>query len=65
MKRRTYNNMLKATKMIVTKGYEWAEANEIAMKCFDNAEANKASGQPVEWYIDKVISRKEWEKEYK
>ena len=65
MKRRTYNNMLKATKMILAKGYEWAEANEIAMKCFDNTEANKASGQPVEWYIDKVISRKEWEKEYK
>ena len=65
MKRRTYNNMLKATKMIVAKGYEWAEANEIAMQCFDNAEANKRSGQPVEWYIDKVISREEWEKEYK
>ena len=31
MKRRTYNNMLKATKMIADKGYEWNKANEIAI----------------------------------
>ena len=38
MKRRTYNNMLKATKMIAKKGYSWNEANEIAIKVFDEAE---------------------------
>lgn len=38
MKRRTYNNMIKATKMIVEKGYDWDEANEIAIQCFNNKE---------------------------
>ena len=65
MKRRTYNNMVKACKMIAKKGYDWQTANEIAMRCFDDAEANKASGQPVEWYIDKVASKEEWESESK
>lgn len=53
MKRRTYNNMLKATKMIVDKGYEWNKANEIAMQIFDEAEKQK-NGMSIEWYIDKI-----------
>jgi hypothetical protein len=40
--------MCKATKMIMEKGYECKEANEIAMKCFDNAEQSK-NGMPIEW----------------
>lgn len=57
MKKRTYNNMLKATKMIVAKGYDFKTANEIAIKCFDNMELSK-NGMPVEWFIDKVSVRK-------
>jgi hypothetical protein len=53
MKRRTYNNMLKATKLIANKGYEWNKANEIAMQIFDEAEKQK-NGMPIEWYIDKI-----------
>lgn len=53
MKRRTYNNMLKATKMIADKGYEWDKANEIAMQIFDEAEKQK-NGMSIEWYIDKI-----------
>lgn len=53
MKRRTYNNMVKATKLIVQKGYDWNTANEIAMKCFDEAESLK-NGMTIEWFIDKV-----------
>ena len=53
MKRRTYNNMVKATKMIVAKGYDWDKANEIAIKIFDEAERRK-NGMSIEWYIDKV-----------
>lgn len=56
MKRRTYNNMLKATKMIAKKGYEWTEANEIAMSCFDKAEALK-NGMDVEWFINKIANK--------
>ena len=53
MKRRTYNNMLKATKLIANKGYEWNKANEIAMQIFDEAEQQK-NGMSIEWYIDKI-----------
>ena len=55
MKRRTYNNMLKATKMIVKKGYEWNKANEIAIQIFDEAEKQK-NGMSIEWYIDKIAN---------
>lgn len=47
MKKRTYNNILKATKMIAEKGCSWNEANEIAMKVFDEAEQQK-NGMPIE-----------------
>lgn len=53
MKRRTCNNMLKATKLIANKGYEWNKANEIAMQIFDEAEKQK-NGMSIEWYIDKI-----------
>ena len=53
MKRRTYNNMLKATKLIANKGYEWNKANEIAIQIFDEAEKQK-NGMSIEWYINKL-----------
>lgn len=53
MKRRTYNNMVKATKLIADKGYSWNEANELAIKCFDQMEASK-NGMSVEWFINKI-----------
>lgn len=55
MKKRTYNNMLKATKMIAKKGYEWNKANEIAIQIFDEAEKQK-NGMSIEWYIDKIAN---------
>lgn len=54
MKKRTYGNMLKATEIIAAKGYNWEQANAIAMQCFDNMEQSK-NGMPVEWFIDKVV----------
>lgn len=53
MKRRTYNNMLKATRLIMAKGYDKETANELAMRCFDNAEMAK-NGMPIEWWIEKI-----------
>ena len=41
MKKRTYNNMIKAVKLIENKGYNREEANEIAIQCFDNMEQTK------------------------
>lgn len=51
MKYVTYNNMLKATKMIANKGYEWNKANEIAINCFANA---KEAGRSVEFIISLI-----------
>lgn len=55
MKYRTYKNMVKATKMIVAKGYDWDTANDIAIKCFDNMK-NCKNGMTVEWYIEKIVN---------
>lgn len=60
MKRKTYNNMLKATKMITDKGYKWDEANQIAIKCFEQMkEVN--NGMDVEWFINKIATKEEHE----
>lgn len=53
MKRKTYNNVLKAGKLIQKKGYEKQESLEIAVKLFDDLEALK-NGMPVEWLINKL-----------
>lgn len=60
MKNRTYHNMLRATKMIATKGYDWKTANEIAMKCFNDAEQSN-NGMPIEWWIEKIAPLKNGE----
>ena len=53
MKRKTYNNVLKAGKLIQKKGYEKQESLEMAVKLFDQLEA-LSNGMPVEWLIDKL-----------
>lgn len=53
MKRKTYNNVLKAAKLIQKKGYEEKEALEIAVQKFDELE-QVHNGMPVEWLIDKI-----------
>lgn len=56
MKRKTYNNVLKAGKLIQKKGYDEKEALEMAVKCFDDlAEMN--NGMSVEWLIEKLQTR--------
>lgn len=59
MKRKTYNNVVKAIKAIEKKGYTSKEAGEIALKCFDNAESNP-NGFSIEWYLDKIVTKEEW-----
>ena len=53
MKRRTYNNMVKAVNILMAKGYDKETANKIAMQCFDNAEQSK-NGMSIEWWLDKI-----------
>jgi hypothetical protein len=57
MKRKTYNNVLKATKMIEAKGYNFDEASQIAINIFDDY-AN--SNNSIEFYMDKVVTKEEW-----
>lgn len=59
MKRKTYNNVVKATKMIQKKGYDFKEANEIAIRLFDEHTKEMNS---IEFYIDKILDRESWEK---
>lgn len=58
MKKRTYNNVVKATKMIERKGYSHEEANEITIQIFDESERQKNS-MSIEWYIDKIRNNNE------
>ena len=62
MKRKTYNNVMKGIKIIQKKGYDFQEASEIVLKVFDEHENGE---MPIEFYLDKVISKKEYEVIYK
>ena len=53
MKRKTYNNIVKAGKLIQKKGYGEKESLEIAVKLFDELE-DLHNGMSVEWLIDKL-----------
>lgn len=56
MKRKTYNNVLKAAKLIQKKGYYEKESLEIAVQKFDELEQLQ-NGMNVEWLIGKMISK--------
>ena len=62
MKRKTYNNVLKGIKIIQKKGYDFQESSDIVLKVFDEHENEET---PIEFYLDKVISKKEYEAIYK
>ena len=56
MKRKTYNNVVKASKLIMKKGYEKQEVLEMAVQVFDNMEALK-NGMSAEWFIEKIAPK--------
>lgn len=56
MKRKTYNNVLKAGKLIQKKGYGKQESLEIAVQKFDELAALN-NGMSVEWLIDKMAEK--------
>lgn len=59
MKRKTYNNVLKAGKLIQKKGYDKQESLEIATQCFDNLLAAN-NGMDVDFFIDKIATKEDW-----
>ena len=63
MKKKTYNNVLKAAKLIMKKGYEYKESLEMAVKIFDEMEELN-NGMSIEWRISQIISKAEWEAQY-
>lgn len=62
LKRKTYNNIVKATKMIRKKGYNLEEASQMAIRLFDEYTKEMNS---IEFYIDKIPDKETWEKENK
>ena len=62
MKRKTYNNVMKAIKMIQKKGYSFEEANQMAIRLFDE---NTKDMNSIEFYIDKILDKETWERENK
>lgn len=60
MKRKTYNNVMKAGKLIQKKGYGEKESLEMAVKLFDKLEQLN-NGMSVEWLIDKLKEKTRWE----
>lgn len=58
MKRKTYNNVLKAGKLIQAKGYSEKESLEIAVQKFDEL-ASLKNGMSVEWLIDRMATKTE------
>lgn len=56
MKRKTYNNVVKASRLIIKKGYEKQEALEMAVKIFDELEALN-NGMTAEWFIEKIVPK--------
>ena len=62
MKRKTYNNVLKGIKIIQKKGYDFKEAGDIVLKVFDEHENEEI---PIEFYLDRIVSKEEFETMYK
>ena len=53
---------MKGIKIIQKKGYDFQESSDIVLKVFDEHENGE---MPIEFYLDKVISKKEYEAIYK
>ena len=62
MKRKTYNNVMKGIKIIQKKGYDFQEASEIVLKVFEEHENGE---MPIEFYLDKIVNKEEFETMYK
>ena len=60
MKKKTYNNVLKAAILIRKKGYEEKESLEMAVQVFDNMEMLQ-NGMSAEWFIEKIAPKNQLE----
>ena len=58
MKRKTYNNVLKAAKLMQKKGYSEKESLEIAVQKFNELEQIH-NGMSIEWLIEKMRNKEQ------
>ena len=68
MRRKTYNNVMKASRLIMKKGYNKQESLDIAVKIFDMMEEMKNNGYEIlsaETYIAMKANKEEWQKNIK
>lgn len=60
--KRNYKNVRFASQEIEKKGYSHAEANDIALKLFDDIEGD--TQRSLEWHLEKILPKEEFDKEY-
>ena len=60
MKYKTYKNMEKVTQMIADKGYDWEEANQMAINVFDSF---NPKGMSIEAHVSRILPKDEWIKQ--
>ena len=64
IRKRTYYNFMRVEKMIIMKGYDKKEAEEMTRRIFDEYEAAPL-GLSVLQRVDRILSTKEYEEEYR
>ena len=52
-----------ATKALERKGYDREEANDLALKAFENMEANP-NEMTIDWFLEKVLDKATYEESY-
>lgn len=63
MKRMTYNNLMKAIKLLQAKGYDWNESEILARQRFDAVKYNNYA-MTVESLIEKTLTKAEYDQAY-
>ena len=53
---------MKGIKIMQKKGYDFKEAGDIVLKVFDEHENEEI---PIEFYLDRIVSKEEFETMYK
>ena len=61
IKRLTYKNLVYVIRRLQAKGYDFAEAEDLARKLFANFNPN---GLSMDDMIDEVMTKEEYKKEY-
>ena len=64
MRNQTYRNVMILMKRLQEKGYDFEESRDLAFKCFENSAGNNKGMKP-EQFEQMILTKKEWEEQYK